>query len=119
MLSLALAVVLGAQSPLDPPDFLVGAYLVHACEGALRVLDPTTAHFNDADVALGEHCLGYLQGFIDGGRMKSWSICMPDVRLSETARIYVAYMKKNPQLLQKPKAMGILVALRENFPCPR
>ena len=117
MFSLALAFVLSAQSPLEPPDFLLGAYLVHACEGAFRVLDPATTQFKDADVALGEHCLGYLQGFMDGGRMKSWSICLPQMSLSDTARIYVVYMKRNPQLLAKPKAMGILFSLKERFPC--
>ena len=111
-------VMAGAVNPtLEPPDFLKGANLFHSCEAALRVLDTTSSHFEDKDVAAGEGCLGYLDGFVDGGQLKTWSICVEDARISSMARVYVVYMQKNPQLLERPRSIGVLLALKEEYPC--
>ena len=34
-------------------------------------------------------------------------------------RIYVAYMQKNPKLLDQPKSLGLLDALMDAYPCQK
>jgi hypothetical protein len=34
------------------------------------------------------------------------------------SRIYVAYMQKNPKLLDEYKGTGLFLALRDAYPCP-
>lgn len=118
LLPILLLGFVGASVPSPmAPESAGSDNLFHSCEAALRILDPTTSHVDPRDVGTSEGCLGYLQGFSDGGQLASWSICVGNASMTTLARVYVDYLRKNPQILEKPRSVGILLAFRQNFPC--
>jgi hypothetical protein len=46
------------------------------------------------------------------------TICLGGASMGTTIRVYVAYMDKNPKLMDEWMITGVGRALRENYPCP-
>lgn len=94
-----------------------GAYLFHACQASIRVMDSPTA--TESDVSDGAFCSGYFHGFGDYNDMNTGSsICLGGASVGTSIRVYVAYMEKNPKLLDDAMIIGVIQALKDAYPCP-
>ena len=69
------------------------------------------------DVEHGLMCMNYIQGFVYAGTVGRL-FCAPNASNNTVARVYVAYMQKNPKLLDEPKGKGFLAAMVDAYPCP-
>jgi Rap1a immunity proteins len=112
---LALAFFVPPQT-FGQPDMSKGAALYHACQTAIRVHDPPAAASADDHYFAGT-CDIYVSGFVDAGLL-SHLFCPSGVSAGTMIKAYVAYIGKNPQLLDQHKAIGLAAALRDAYPCP-
>lgn len=69
-----------------------------------------------ADTTAALVCVNYIQGFIDAGTLSS-KFCTEDATVATITRIYVAYMQKNPKLLDYRETIGLFLSLTDAFPC--
>lgn len=80
-------------------------------------MDSPTA--TERDASDGAFCSGYFHGFGDYNDMNSGSsICLGGASVGTSIRVYVAYMEKNPKLLDDAMIIGIVHALKDTYPCP-
>jgi len=93
-----------------------GSWLYSACKGAQRYLDAPTGHKPEEDSSNFDNCTSYIAGFIEGDN--GIASCPPDeASLGTMLRLYLAYMDKNPKLLDNYRVLGLRTALREAYPC--
>lgn len=111
-LFLALALQSG-NSPINPPNR--GNALYSDCQALTRMLDgqPSTV----VEVQSGSSCTDYIDGFTDGYEAAGPSLCVGGASLGTLARVYIAYMQKKPKLLDQHKSVGLLMALKDAYPC--
>ena len=123
---LALTLLLGlASSGLPTKDvnselsqLSKGSALYRVCQAEVRLMDlPSLVSAASSDLLNGSYCVGYLNGFV-ANLNRSTAICPEEVPIGALVRVYVAFMAKNPDMLEKDKRMGLNLALRESFPCP-
>jgi hypothetical protein len=88
-----------------------GSALFAHCQEAVRIFDNVRA---GGDLQSATECTAYIDGFTDSGNSL---ICTGDASVSTMTRIYVAYMQKNPKLLDQPKSLGLLESLMDAYPC--
>lgn len=95
-----------------------GSALYDQCRAFVRILDDTS--MASSDIRLAGLCAGYLEGFTDSQLLSSDALtCVPpDATTGTIARIYVLYMQKNPKELDRPRYVGLIVALVDSYPCP-
>jgi hypothetical protein len=53
----------------------------------------------------------------DGLDMAGKGVCLAGATTGTIARVYVAYMQKNPKMFDVEKSVGLTNALIENYPC--
>jgi Rap1a immunity proteins len=92
--------------PVSKEYMVSGAYLFHQCE-AVALEHPTA---NESIRSL--LCLAYIEGYTSADHTEC-----AFVPYSEMARVYVAYMKKHPDVMKMNKDVGLLLALVETYPC--
>lgn len=68
------------------------------------------------DLALALVCTNYIQGFMDAGTL-STSFCTGEATIATVIRVYVAYLDKNPKLLDGMRGTGVLLSLTDAYPC--
>jgi hypothetical protein len=108
---LALALMQGTT-----PTLYTGATLFASCKAAIRLQDDfDRATGNDARLAAA--CSSYLMGMAETGDITKM-FCMGTVTPATLIRVYVAYMEKNPTLLDQPRRNGAALALADSYPCP-
>jgi Rap1a immunity proteins len=108
-----------AQQAAPLQDFEKGSDLFHNCQGSVRALDSSDGG-SAADLELAEQCSAYVQGFIDGFALQSTStLYSGDATVGTIIRVYVAYMQRNPKWLDDFKPIGLYIALRTTYPCPK
>jgi Rap1a immunity proteins len=69
------------------------------------------------DAGRSDLCLGYFEAFVDVSDLLHSTLCIKDARLATLIRVYLAYMEKNPKLLDKPKIFGVAYAMIESYTC--
>jgi hypothetical protein len=99
-----------------PANRYSSSYIFHACQAEIRFVDNPNAASND-DVRLSATCADWLMGFTEAGALAKF-FCPGIVVPATLARVYVAYMEKNPTLLDSPRGTGALLAMVEAYPCP-
>jgi hypothetical protein len=62
-------------------------------------------------------CINYIQGFVYAGTVSNL-FCAQHASNNTIARVYVAYMQRNPKLLDDAKGKGFHAAMVESYPCP-
>jgi hypothetical protein len=107
-----LLVLAFAATPLDPS--LRGSELVSTCQAAIRMQDDPNGPAEDVERGL--MCMNYIQGFVYAGTLGK-EFCAQDASNYTIARVYVAYMRRNPKLLDDPKGKGFLAAMVDAYPC--
>ncbi len=70
-----------------------------------------------AELASSTYCFGYLSGYIDGLNVLKEQVCVHGASLATIARVYVIYMQKNPTLMEKGRALGLLLSLKSSYGC--
>ena len=71
----------------------------------------------------GQYCTGFISGVEEATRFlratAEQSVCMPpDVSSRALKEMYIRYALRNQQLMNKPAAEIVLLALHSAFPCP-
>ncbi len=95
-----------------------GSALYRVCQAEARLMDlPSLVSAASSDLLNGSYCVGYLNGFV-ANLDRSAAICPQEVPIGVLVRVYVAFMAKNPDLLEKDRRMGLNLALRDAYPCP-
>ncbi len=78
---------------------------------------PSLAGATQDDLIEGSYCVGFVNGFVgtlQGGK----AVCTNGAPVGEVIRAYVAYMEKNPKLLEQDRRVGLRLSLQEIYPCP-
>ena len=105
-----------AQQHENQPEKDTGSMLFNACQASVRAMDGIPANASDSSFDL--FCAGYFEGFSDVATLNETSLCIKSARIGTLIRVYVAYMEKNPKLLDSPKIIGVVLALKESYTCP-
>jgi len=113
---LALVVLSQSHTAVTPRVGDTGSFLYHACLAELRVIDSPSGG-ESTDKAQQPFCYAYTQGFVDGTNAEGKAFCLHGATAETVARVYVAYMEKNPKLFDLYKAEGLFRALGEAYPC--
>ena len=100
-------------------DYQKGSWLFHVCQVNIRNTDVANGG-NPAEVGLVTECLDYFQGFVEGAVVSTAQFCPPISSTTTTAmiRVYLNYMQAHPKLLDAHRVVGLLLALKESYPCP-
>jgi hypothetical protein len=114
---LAISLFAGSQpAPLPANNTQMGSYLLPKCKALLRSIDHEQAQVGDG--LDGIYCLGFVSGFVAGLNNDEDKVCAVGAVPNTIARVYVAYMEKNPKLLDTTSNIGLYFALKESYPCP-
>jgi len=105
----------GAHAQNNPSDHSRGADLYHSCQAAIRILD---SNAKPEDYHDSEFCRGYMTAFGEFNDMEHTSICLGGTTIGTSARVYVAYMEKNPKYMDDTMIDGVVFAFKETYPCP-
>jgi hypothetical protein len=116
MLVPLLALTMMQHTLYGQEDMSKGSGLYHACQTAIRVHEsPSVASQEDHYFA--GTCDIYFSGFIDA-ELASHGLCATGVSVGGFIKTYVAFMENNSQYLSQHKALGLLAALHDSYPCP-
>ena len=96
-------------------QFKKGDALFKTCQAAIRIQDKVPVA---GDVQNGAICGAYLLGFIDALDPRPFNICLPNPTFETIARVYVAYLEKNPKHMDSPISEVLLRSLIDAYPCP-
>ena len=103
-----------------------GEALLRSCNYALALesLGVTVEDMGKRFQAM--HCIGYVQGVMDGYELGAWKastklICLPEAGISvdQAIRIVVKHLNGNPEQLHMPARAIQVAALAKAFPCVR
>lgn len=102
-----------------------GTFWLRACTAALKFDEGASLPPEDQYAALG--CTGYVTGFLDGMSLASATakaqraVCLPERGISsdQATRIFVKYLRDNPENLHKSGRMSLYIALAKSFPCAK
>ena len=75
---------------------------------------------NVKDLSDSAQCLRYIEGFVAGAStvQNTKPFCVPNAtRIIDEVNSYVTWMDKNKEILNQPKQVTLLRALRESYPC--
>jgi hypothetical protein len=117
MLIPLVALAMMQSRPVEIPISQRGTWLFQACQGAVRWLDaPMSNKPNGEDAENFDNCTAYIGGFLES---PDPHVCTSSESTMGTyLRVYVAYMQKNPKLLDTRRSLGLESALSEAYPCP-
>lgn len=101
-----------------------GSSYLQLCSATVKELDGGRLTEVEGIDAL--HCSAYVSGFVDAVRVTSKrkaadEVCLPEggVQLSQVVRIFVKYLRDNPQTLHQEARTLLLTALLKAFPCAK
>ncbi len=92
--------------PVSKEELVSGAYLFRQCQ-SVSIEHPTAEESVRSML-----CLSYIEGFTDADHGEC-----AFVPYAEMARVYVAYMKKHPEVMKMNKNVGLTIALGLAYPC--
>ena len=101
---------------LPEPNRTSGTALYKSCLADIRTEDDPKA--SDTDVIIAATCINYVEGFIDSGIINR-RYCMNGVSLGTATRVYVAFLREHPKLMDMHKGAGLDAALRSAYGCRR
>ena len=120
LLSALIGTVASADLRAQGPE---GSTMLRACGAAVKQVDGVRISEEEAVQSL--YCVGYVAGFLDsmsitvsvtGGRQ---SVCLPQrgITNDQAIRIFVKYLRENPQTLHESGRMSLYISLLSAFPC--
>jgi len=116
----AMVLVLVMQPGLAQEKPLDGNYMLKACAAHLALVEDRDADFLWSE--LGGYSAGFCSGFVHGSgeahKNLDPKVCTPDsVTNGQMIRVYMTYLKWNPELLHKDAGELLHWALLEFFAC--
>jgi Rap1a immunity proteins len=90
--------------------------LYHSCKDLIAITDHT-ARKDASETLEAGRCLGYVDGFIQGSFAHPFA-CSGEATNETIVRVYIAYMDKNPKLLDEIEGVTFLYAMKDAYPCP-
>ena len=117
LLCLALAF---ANTPALSQD---GNFFLNACAVTVRSADGVV--ISPDEQPLSTFCLGYIAGFMDATSLASTfkgrrsTLCLPESGTSneQAARLFVKYLRENPEQLHESGRMSLYISLSRVFRC--
>lgn len=120
--SLLIVLALGTQTKSHAQG-QEGARFLSACGAAVKQQDGVSV--SDKEMIESLWCIGYVSGFLDsmsitqstnGGRP---NVCLPQQGITndQAVRIFVKFLRENPQTLHESGRMLLYIALADAFPC--
>lgn len=105
--------VLGTGQDAGHP--MTGDELVQACRASVRILN---GEGREGDTLNAHFCASFVEGFISGLHVSDDKVCVrSEDNRATLVKVYVAYMDKNPRLLDSTADVGLYLALKEGYPC--
>ena len=100
-----------------------GSALLRACGAAVKQADG--GRLSDDETVQSLYCIGYVSGFLDamsvtvsttGGRQ---NVCLPQrgITNDQAIRVFVKFLRENPQTLHESGRMSLYISLSRAFPC--
>ena len=112
------ATALCPQEAGNIPDFNKGSSLFRACQANIRSMDAAPGA-DAADNFLANECLSYIGGFTDAATLAENIYCANQVSMGTMTRVYVLFIQEHPKLLDTYRGIGLMLALKANYPCPK
>ena len=104
-----------AQNAQNAEEYGKGSWLFHECQGYIRWMDNPNGV---TEINSGTRCFDYLKGFADGALgSHSDPFCPGTASMGTIVRVYVKFMEEHPKLLDEAKTIGLVLALKESYPC--
>jgi hypothetical protein len=94
-----------------------GSALYSQCKTHIALIEKTKEIDTGSAVDAGV-CIGFLTGFVEAARER-FGFCVKDTTINTLARVYVAYMDKNPKLFDENEGITVSLALVDAYPCPK
>ncbi len=79
---------------------------------------PSLHAASQTDLVDGSFCVGFVHGYMGSLVSGNSGICTNGTPMGELVRGYVAFMEKNPKLLEEDRRVGLQMSLQAAFPCP-
>ena len=112
------AFAVSAHSDDAAREMLKGAALYRSCQAEVRLMDlPSVKTASQADLVEGSFCVGFVHGFT-GNPSGQGNTCPNGAPVGDVIRAYVAYMDRNPKLLEQDRRVGLQLSMQELYPCP-
>jgi len=100
-------------------DLTTGTRLYHSCQSASRFAGDTSLGPTAEDISRVSECIAYISGVVDAMHLDNAPLfCTGNATVGTTVKVYVAYMDKNPKLLDERRIIGLAGALMDSYPCP-
>ena len=115
---LLVSVVTG--KPVDATREIVkGAALYKSCQAEVRLMElPDISQATQPDLIDGSFCVGFVNGFTGNLHGTRIGVCTNGSSMGEVVKAYVAFMEKNPRLMDEDRRIGLGMALESTYPCP-
>jgi|SRR5271170_779436 len=115
MFAPVLLLAIASSLQTDLPETSRGSALYDECRDAIRIREEPSST-TPLEAIGSAACVNYLSGFVDG--LSDKTVCLGTYNEGTLARVYVVFMDKHPKYLDQHKAQGLLLALRDAYPCP-
>jgi hypothetical protein len=120
LLGFMLATVIPLSALAQGPP---GSKFLQACGAAVKQQDGLNVSDDEMFAAL--WCIGYVQGFVDAVSVTQTlvrsgrSLCFPQQGVSndQAIRVFVKYLRENPQVLHESGRTSLVISLAQTFPC--
>jgi hypothetical protein len=102
---------------------LDGSFFLQSCGAAVRMSDGQKLGPDETMASI--FCTAYVSGFLDSmsitsGVLKAQRpVCLPEKGITndQGIRIFVKYLRQNPEVLNESGRMSLMVSLKNAFPC--
>jgi hypothetical protein len=111
------------MSPVAHAQGQDGSFFLRLCTQTVKQSDGAKLTEEEGIGSL--YCIAYISGFMDGSSLTSTfdagkkTICLPakGVTNDQAARVFVKYLRENPESLHESGRMSFYVSLVKIFPC--
>lgn len=102
-----------------------GSFYLQACGAAVKQADGGELSPEESVASI--FCIGYVSGFLDAHSLVTTqtgakkAICTPErgITNDQAIRIFVKFLRENPDQLHESGRMSLFIALAKAFPCSR
>lgn len=100
-----------------------GSFYLQSCSAAVKQSDGVVLSPEDGLSSV--FCIGYVSGFLEANALLTTenaavkAICTPEngITNDQAIRIFVKYLRENPEYLHQSGRMSLYVSLAKAFPC--
>jgi hypothetical protein len=100
-----------------------GSYFLRACSAHVKETDGTKVSQEESILAF--YCISYVAGFLDAMSITVTTtkgtkvVCAPERGIvnDQAVRIFVKYLRENPETLHQSGRTSLYIALAKAFPC--